>query len=50
MQAAGFDSFVEVGPGTTLTGLVKRTLKGVTALSIETPEQLEAALGVLRKD
>ena len=40
----GVDTFIEVGPGKTLTGLVGRTLEGVTALPCETPEQLEAAV------
>lgn len=44
LAADGVDTFVEVGPGHTLAGLVSRTLEGVTALSVETPEQLEHAL------
>lgn len=47
MRAAGIDTFVEVGPGHTLTGLVKRTLDGVRAMSVEDPDQLEAALAAI---
>jgi len=43
------DTFIEVGPRKTLTGLVSRTLEGVTALPCETPEQLEAVLEALGK-
>ncbi|MDE5569413.1 MAG: ACP S-malonyltransferase [Ruminococcus sp.] len=43
MQKDGADKFVEFGVGKTLTGLVKKTLKGVTALSIENLESLEGA-------
>lgn len=35
MQAAGFDNFVEFGPKNVLTGLVKKTLKDVTAKNCE---------------
>lgn len=34
----GIDAFIEVGPGKTLTGLVKRTLAGARVLSCETAE------------
>lgn len=43
MQKDGADKFVEFGAGKTLTGLVKKTLKGVMALSIENLESLEGA-------
>ncbi len=43
MEAAGVDTFVEVGPGTTLCGLVRRTLEGATAYHVETPEELDKA-------
>lgn len=35
MQADGFDNFVEFGPKNVLTGLVKKTLKDVTAKNCE---------------
>lgn len=44
---AGIDTFIEVGPGKTLTGLVKRTLEGAHALSCETVEDLDAVLAAL---
>lgn len=43
MQQDGADKFVEFGPGKTLTGLVKKTLKDVTSLNIENLETLEGA-------
>ena len=41
MSADGADRFIEFGAGKTLSGLVKKTLKGVTAFSIENVEGLE---------
>ncbi len=46
--AAGIDTFVEVGPGKVLSGLVKRCDRSVTALSVGDAAglaQLEATLG-----
>lgn len=43
MSGAGADKFFEFGPGKTLTGLVKKTLKGVTALNIENLKTLGEA-------
>ena len=34
MQQAGYDTFVECGPGKVLTGLVKKTLSGVNAINV----------------
>ena len=42
LQAQGIDTFIEVGPGKTLSGLVKRTLSDVRVYSCETAEQVEA--------
>jgi [acyl-carrier-protein] S-malonyltransferase len=40
----GITTFVEVGPGTVLGGTIKRTLEGVKALSVGTPEDLDTLL------
>lgn len=42
MRAAGADGFVEVGPGKVLAGLTKRTLKPVTVVSIQEPQDVDA--------
>ena len=44
MKDKGTDKFIELGPGKVLTGLVKKTLDGVTALNIENTDTLEAAV------
>lgn len=46
MSEAGADTFYEFGPGKTLTGLVKKTLKGVTAVNISGQKSLEEAFGI----
>ncbi|MBQ3157480.1 MAG: ACP S-malonyltransferase [Clostridia bacterium] len=47
MQAAGVDTFIECGPGKTLSGLVKKTLKGVKILRVENQKTLEETLAAL---
>lgn len=47
LQAAGYENFVELGPNKVLTGLVKKTLKGVNAVNVENVKTLEKALEVL---
>ena len=47
MEKAGYENFIELGPGKVLTGLVKKTLKGKTALNIENAETLAKALEAL---
>ena len=47
LQAAGYENFIELGPNKVLTGLVKKTLKGVNAVNVENEKTLEKALEVL---
>ncbi len=48
MWDRGVTTFVEVGAGHVLTGLVKRTLPEAEAVSVETPDQLQSALEAIR--
>lgn len=43
LGARGVGATLELPPGATLTGLVKRALKGTPTLALKTPEQLDAA-------
>jgi [acyl-carrier-protein] S-malonyltransferase len=47
LDLAGFTTFVELGPGSVLTGLVKRTIKGATRLTVNTPDHLDSLLDEL---
>ena len=47
LRDQGIDTFIEVGPGKTLSGLVKRTLSDVRVYSCETAEQVAAIAGEL---
>lgn len=47
MEKAGYENYIELGPNKVLTGLVKKTLKGKTALNIENTETLKKALEAL---
>lgn len=46
--AAGADTFVEVGTGKTLCGLIRRIDRGVRTVNVENAETLAAALEALR--
>ena len=43
----GVTTFVEVGPGTVLSGLVKKIAKGARVLNVDRPESLEATVAAL---
>jgi len=43
----GVTTFVEVGPGTVLSGLVKKIAKGTRVLNVDSPESLEATVAAL---
>jgi len=43
----GTSTFVEVGPGAVLAGLVRKTVSGAQVLGVETPESLERTLDAL---
>jgi [acyl-carrier-protein] S-malonyltransferase len=45
----GVDVFVEVGPGTVLSGLIKKIDKNVRVLSVEDPASLEATAAALQE-
>jgi [acyl-carrier-protein] S-malonyltransferase len=49
MAAMGVKTFVEIGPGTVLTGLVRRIVPEAAILNVHDPNSLEstrAALGL----
>lgn len=48
MTAAGVDTFIEVGPGSTLTGLIKRILPDARAMNVENAETLRAAVSAVK--
>ncbi len=47
MARLGVTTFVEIGPGTVLTGLVKRIVPGAVTLNVYDPKSLEATLTAL---
>lgn len=48
--ADGARTFVELGPGSVLAGLVKKIDRGVTVMSVDSPETLDAALPQLTNE
>jgi [acyl-carrier-protein] S-malonyltransferase len=50
LAALGVDTIVEVGPGTVLSGLVKRTVKGVRVLPAGDAAEVTAAAEALRQE
>lgn len=47
MSGMGVTTFIEVGPGTVLTGLVKRIIPDAVLLNVHDPKSLEATLKTL---
>ncbi|HJM27876.1 MAG: ACP S-malonyltransferase [Acidimicrobiales bacterium] len=47
LEAAGFATFVEVGPGAVLTGMTKRTLKDTSNISVSSPESIDSLLEMI---
>jgi len=47
LAGEGVTTFVEVGPGTVLSGLVRKIAKGARVLNVDSPESLEAAVAAL---
>ena len=49
MTAEGFDTFIEVGPGKVLSGLVKRIARDAKVLNVEDQKSMHEALAALGK-
>ncbi|MBM3781711.1 MAG: ACP S-malonyltransferase [Acidobacteria bacterium] len=47
LAARGVETFVEVGPGAVLSGLIRKVVREARVLSVETPEDVEAAVAAL---
>lgn len=47
LDDAGVNTVIEVGPGSVLTGMAKRTLKGARTLGVSTPDDLDGLLEAL---
>ena len=48
MAERGVDTFVEIGPGKTLSGFVRKTVKGAKTYAIDTVDDLNAVLAALK--
>ncbi|MCX7568453.1 ACP S-malonyltransferase [Tumebacillus sp. DT12] len=48
MLELGVDTFVEIGPGKVLSGLIKKVDRKLQTFSIQTPETLDAALAAIK--
>ena len=48
MARLGATTFVEIGPGTVLTGLIKRIVPEAQTLTVNDPKSLDTAVSKLR--
>src|SRR5579859_7947918 len=49
LAGAGVTTFIEIGPGQALTGMVKRIAKGVPTINISSAADLEKAINTIRE-
>lgn len=49
LGAAGVSGLIELNPGGVLTGLARRTLRGVPAVAIKSPADLDAAISLVKE-
>lgn len=50
MAEQGIDTFIEIGPGKTLSGFVKKTVKGVKIYNIDDAAGLKAVVAAIKED
>ena len=49
LAKAGVDTFIEIGPGKTISGFIKKTLTDVEILNVETLEDLKNVVARIRE-
>jgi len=49
LTGAGVTTFIEIGPGQALTGMVKRIAKGVTTINVSNMGEIEKAVGTIHQ-
>jgi [acyl-carrier-protein] S-malonyltransferase len=49
LVSLGVTTFLEIGPGQALTGMVKRIAKGTTTLNVSNAEDIQKVVGIIRE-
>ena len=49
LVSLGVTTFLEIGPGQALTGMVKRIVKGTTTLNVSNAEEIQKVVGIIRE-